>query len=1045
MTSDIENIANASTIGGAIDATLPADDASHVVPFPAGEPLPQQIIAGRYRLRQPLGSGGHGAVWEAEDQLSGDVVALKLLNAGFSDHPARVRREISALRLLRLPGVVRLLDEGLDWGRAFLVMEHVAGLPFPGTGTRTRPWSELAGTTVALLETLGRVHATGVIHRDLKPGNVLVSADGRPMILDFGISHFGSGSRDDLTLPNEVIGTPAYLAPEQVNGDPVTPRTDLYALGVMLYEALSGQLPHAADNVWRLLRGRLTEPVPPLDRVAPDVPPGVARVVDQLLRTNPGERPRSAAAVLSLLQGVPEITAPTVPRFGPDAPLRAIIDAALRGRCVRIWGPPGSGRSRCLADVAVKLARRGRRVLRAVPATRAFGSLEPVVGALATAETGAPPDTMAEAVIWQLGELLAGGAVLLVDDAAAMDAASGAAIARCRRAGAVLEVWPEPGTDEEGTLVVPLGPVDEHALRALFAGPDRLLHLQEDAARVLWLRTDGMPGRVAEELTSWVRAGLARWEGDRVVIDRDAIDRLEAGVQTATAYGPEIDLEPHLLELLGWIELAANHAEVSLLAQVLELSTAQIRARVGELVGRGAARSTADGHLVPCTDALERWPEERQQTARLALASALPRGAPARLLHLVGASDPSRPDHAIAIACVAGEVARRLAGDGHLGKAALVLGEGLRVARSAGVGASAEIDALLDLWVEIGLAENRPVALDRVLYELHRTHPQTPVIAHLEQLVRAALAALGNAGEQALAAATAVQPFTRCAMETRRQALRVSASRLCPEPFQEAVLAEAVAWARASGDPCAEAAAAEWQAHLRYRQGHFDEAADLYGRAAQGAGGLTERCLDALLAASSLMEAFRHAEAAAWASAARDLARGCRHAYAEGRAEWILRTTAYRTEQPLSADFELVQAVAHVGVPGLEAAVSLTEAAVALRTDEPVFVRVLARRAWEIWTRLDREWPAFFARCLEVGSGAETTAEEIRELTARALVCPEFGFGIQALGVLARAEPALAVKPSDLDRLAAEIPRDRWSLRMDVLSVDEALAAVRRA
>ncbi len=1029
------------TIPGALDSTLPVDAAAP--PPPMGNPSRNEPIAGRYRLRVPLGSGGHGAVWEAEDQLSGDVVALKLLNDGFSGQPARVRREIAALRLLRLPGVVRLLDEGLDRGRAFLVMEHVDGLPFPGTGTRTRPWSELAGMTIALLETLGRVHATGVVHRDLKPGNVLVSPDGRPMLLDFGISHFTSPIRAGLTLQNEVVGTPAYLAPEQITGDEVTGRTDLYALGVMLYEALSGQLPHAADNVWRLLQARLTEAVPPLARVAPDVPAGVAAVIDQLLRTKPGERPRSAAAVLSLLQGVPEVAAPAVPRFGPDAPLRAIVDAGLHGRARRRGlGAPGLG------SIALP-GRRRRQAPAPWPSRAPRGPGDARVrepragGGRARRGRRARPEAMALAVVRRLTERLAGGAVLLVDDADRIDAASAAAIARCHAAGAVVEARIEPPAEDGGALVLALGPVNEEALRALFEGPDRLLHLQEDAARALWARTDGLPARVADELTSWVRAGLTRWEGDRLVIDRDAIERLEAGLPTAAPQGPELDLEPHLVELLGWIELAATHAQVSLLARVLDLSPAQIEARVAELVLRGAARTTADGRLVPCTDALEHWPEERRQTARLALAAALPRGASERLLHLVGASDPSVPEHAVAIACVAGEVARRLAAEGHLGKAALVLGEGLRVARLAGVGARGEIDALLELWVEIGLAESTPGALDRVLHELHRTLPQTPVVAHLEQLVRAALATLGNAGEQALAAASAVPPFARTALETRRQALRVSASRLCPEPVQEAVLDDAAAWARGSGDACAEAAAAEWQAHLRYRQGHFDEAADLYGRAAQGAVGMTERVLDTLLAASSLMEAFRHAEAAAWASAARDLARDCRHAYAEGRAEWILRTTAYRSMQPLSPDIELFQAVAHVGVPGLEAVVSVTEAAVALRSAQPILVRVLAKRAHEIWVRLDREWLAFFARCLEVGSGEETTLEETQELAARALACPEFGFGIQAIGLLSPADPALAVKRSDLDRLAAEIPRERWNLRMDVLSVAEVLAGVR--
>ena len=230
---------------------------------------------------------------------------------------------------------------------------------------------------MALLETLARVHALGIVHRDLKPANVLVTPDGRPIILDFGISHFAAPGREDVTTRNELIGTPAYLAPEQFNGDPVTARTDLYTLGVMLYEALSGRLPHLHENVWKLLRARMMEPSPPLRGVAPDVPESVARVVDAMLAISPADRPRSAGAVLGMLQGSREISAPSLPRFGADAPLRALVDAALRGRSAVVVGPPGSGRTRCLDDAAAKLARRGRQILRMAGGRRRWWTRPP--------------------------------------------------------------------------------------------------------------------------------------------------------------------------------------------------------------------------------------------------------------------------------------------------------------------------------------------------------------------------------------------------------------------------------------------------------------------------------------------------------------------------------------------------------------------------------------------------------------------------------------------------------------------------------------------
>src|SRR5579883_739740 len=132
-------------------------------------------IAGRYVLERLLGRGGQAEVWSAADRITGSRVAVKLLGEGAS--PARARREIATLRLLRLPGVVRLLDEGVDDERGFVVMELVLGAPFPGVATPCT-WAELGPPTLRLLETLARVHACGVVHRDLKPANVLVTADG---------------------------------------------------------------------------------------------------------------------------------------------------------------------------------------------------------------------------------------------------------------------------------------------------------------------------------------------------------------------------------------------------------------------------------------------------------------------------------------------------------------------------------------------------------------------------------------------------------------------------------------------------------------------------------------------------------------------------------------------------------------------------------------------------------------------------------------------------------------------------------------------------
>src|SRR5262245_61805147 len=210
-----------------------------------------RVIAGRYEIAELLGRGGASRVHAARDLVTGARVAVKLLDAGVTDTSPRVRREISALRLLRLPGVVSLLDEGMHEGSPFLVMGVAAGIPFPGRAG-VLPWDAIAAPTLALLEVLARVHAAGVVHRDLKPSNVLVDTDGRVTVVDFGIS-WGPSLGGQVTSAGTIVGTPEYFAPEQILGESGDARTDLYAVGEMLYESLTGELPHVAADFSELL------------------------------------------------------------------------------------------------------------------------------------------------------------------------------------------------------------------------------------------------------------------------------------------------------------------------------------------------------------------------------------------------------------------------------------------------------------------------------------------------------------------------------------------------------------------------------------------------------------------------------------------------------------------------------------------------------------------------------------------------------------------------------------------------------------------------
>ncbi|WP_437570129.1 protein kinase domain-containing protein [Sorangium sp. So ce542] len=921
------------------DATQARSDEGATVPQDAGPPragpLEGREIAGRYRLVERLGEGAHGEVWTADDLVLREPVALKWMRVATSSSIARVRREITTLRMLRIPGVVQLLDDGVEEGRPFLVMERVEGAPFPGRPASSdgppsrRAWAELAGPTLSLLEVLARVHVAGVVHRDLKPDNILVSAEGRPTVLDFGVSLWQEPA-GSLTGPGRIVGTPLYLAPEQIRDRPVDARSDLYAVGAMLYQALAGEAPHAHDepDLSTLLQRRLLNPATPLRVLAPEVPAVVAGVIDRMLAPRPEDRFRSASEVLAALRGQPGVALEGGQR-GPGTAVRALL--------------------------------------------------------------GLPPDAQ---------------------------------------------------EDE----IERLDPVDEAALRPLFAGPDRLFHLREDAARALWERTAGLPARVEAEVTLWIRLGLARWDGAQLVVDRDALGRLGSGaLAAAPARGAPRELagEPHLAELLQWLALGGHHLEIGQLARVVGQRVEAIEAACAALVSRGEARRVrrADGeHVVPRGQVDVRWTPARRLEAHRAIAAALRPGQEGRLFHLLAA------EQAREAAAEAAAVALGRARSGDLAAATAALAEGLRAARHhQGALADGAEGQLLAAWVKVAFAEGTQHALDRVTYELSRAADRGPEIAALAALVRAGSAASGSGGARALALADGVGPFADPELERWRQRVRTRAAVAPSSPASlEDVLVEIDAWAGRSGEAQAALSRAEGRARLRYGQGRFDEVAALYAEAAALDPWLTGRIASTLSSASALLEAFRHQEAAERAEAARQLAARCRHPSWEGRAEYLLRAARYRMGEATAPDLELVELVQRLGAPSVEALACLNEAAVAFRAGRADVAAELAARAAAVRKRMEWPWGEMLARSLALACGARAREGEVQELAARAVTCPVPGVGLQALGLLGRAHPeARGGWAEAVGGLAEGIPRACWGLRMDVLSVEEALAGAR--
>ncbi|MDI3287815.1 serine/threonine-protein kinase [Polyangium sp. 15x6] len=1036
-TFPVEERARASDPAVASTASL----TTNVEPPPPSDTQPGRVLEDRYTLVERLGSGAHGDVWAADDRVLGERIALKWMRVAHGSALARVRREITTLRMLRFPGVVRLIDDGVADGRPFLVMEFVEGRPFPGAepgaSTPRLSWQALAIPTLALLETLSHVHAAGVVHRDLKPENVLVRPDGRPVVLDFGISQLHAPGSERLTGAGQIVGTPLYVAPEQILGRTVDARTDLYAIGVMLYESLTGRVPHESPDVPSMLRARLVKPARPLLELAPDLPPVVGTVIDRLLAARIEDRFESAADVLAALRGESMSASATLPWLGPRNPVLEIIEA-VRARCsIDIIGPRGSGRSRCMSEAAEELAARGFSALWTRPSRAPLGSLLSIVGEPPGGDELRLEGALAHAES-ALKTALGAGTVLFADDAERLDLWSAEILNRHRKgSGVVIRAVLSPSASASKDESVVLPPLDEASLAPLFAGPDRLFHLREDAARILWERTDGLPARIETELVMWTRLGLARREAGVFMVDRDALGRLQAGLAIIpgahTAAHDLVEDDVHVEETQSWLSIAGRPMTILQLARVMGSAPWRVEAACHALLSRGAVKLSGSERFEGRGRMHLPWSEQQRVEAHRALAAVMQPGDEKRLHHLLAGGFVRES------AREAVDVAQRHAVEGDLGAATAALAEGLRATRELGSGP--EQSRILTAWAKVAFAGGAPRELDRVLYELSRIRDRDAALDRLEALLRAAIAAPGAGGLNALEMADDIGPFSDPELERLRHRIRaVAVAAQASSSLIAKVLEEIEAWAESSEHPLALLSLAEGRALQRYHEGRFQEAAALHAQAAALEPWTTGRIAAMLNSASALLEAFQHEEAALRAAEAQALAAQCRNPYWEGRAEWLARSAKYRTGQTRGPDLELVDAIARVGAQGLEALVCLNEAAAAMRAGMLGEGAALATRAASIWHGMGRPFATMLARALAIACGAPPDAGEVEALAERAVACKGPGVGIQALGLLGREFPAMRGRWQDaVAGLVREIPRTNWDRWMDVLSVNESL------
>jgi hypothetical protein len=390
-------------------------------------PLTEDVLlGGRYRLHSLLGSGGMAQVYDGWDERLARPVAVKLLRPDLAAVPDLRRRfELEARAAARLthPNVVAVYDAGEDGGRSYIVMERLPGESLADTirnGPVDVAW--LHRLAAEVLAALGAAHAAGVVHRDIKPGNILLGPHGQAKVADFGIARVvepdtAGETATALTGVGLVVGTPAYLAPERAMGHPATTQSDLYSLGVVLYEALTGTKPYAGSTPAAIAAATVQGVAQNPSVLRPDADPALVAVIGRAMAVNPAYRYSSAAEMAADLRrsappatavmaaAAPMLAAAAAPALAPTAATVPMAPAPPLGPGPHFGGRRGlvilGAALLVLALFAVVLANAGGSPSRAAtpPATASPASTTPSTRPTTVASTAAPTPTTAPTVV----------------------------------------------------------------------------------------------------------------------------------------------------------------------------------------------------------------------------------------------------------------------------------------------------------------------------------------------------------------------------------------------------------------------------------------------------------------------------------------------------------------------------------------------------------------------------------------------------------------------------------------------------------------------
>jgi tRNA A-37 threonylcarbamoyl transferase component Bud32 len=268
------------------------------------------VLSGRYRLESKLGSGGMSTVYLARDDTLERWVAVKVMHREMSDQPdqiERFRREARAVAQLSHPNIVAVIDAGEDGGHPYIVFEYVDGETLKQRIERVGPLpvDEATAYAIEIGRGLSAAHTRRLVHRDVKPQNVLIDSEGRAKVTDFGIAR--SLESDGLTQTGRVLGTTDYVSPEQAMGRGVDARTDIYSLGVLLYEMLTGEVPFTAETVVGVAMKHVNEPIPDVQRRRPEISSVLAAVVERATAKDPKKRYPDMGSCLADLEAALEV------------------------------------------------------------------------------------------------------------------------------------------------------------------------------------------------------------------------------------------------------------------------------------------------------------------------------------------------------------------------------------------------------------------------------------------------------------------------------------------------------------------------------------------------------------------------------------------------------------------------------------------------------------------------------------------------------------------------------------------------------------------